>query len=348
MKFFASSGRQPPSNRRLTLIGIAVIIMTLAAAGLTIWDLRKEAIKTSAQQVQNLGVVFAEQTSHTLQAVDLVLDGARERILGLGLATPEEFERQLGGEEWHRFLIDQLKNLPQTDALALVGADGKLVNTSRRRPVAATDLSDLGFAEYFRLHNEATSYFSKPVKIRNTSAWKIFVARRINNPAGDYLGTVVATIQTDYLDAFYKAVGLHESGPTSEAEALANWRREAIFVAIGALCTVLGFVVLFRTLRGQLRELERNRASLETKTSELQQTADALRESERRLSEKSQLLETTLEHMAQGIMVVDANRMVALCNRRAIERHPRFPAGNMGKIKALLSPFFLDRPRLSP
>jgi signal transduction histidine kinase/DNA-binding response OmpR family regulator/HPt (histidine-containing phosphotransfer) domain-containing protein len=334
MKFFASSGRQPPSNRRLTLIGIAVINMTLAAAGLTIWDLRKEAIKTSAQQVQNLGVVFAEQTSHTLQAVDLVLDEARERILGLGLATPEEFERQLAGEEWRHFLIDQLKNLPQTDALALVGADGKLVNTSRRRPVAATDLSDLGFAEYFRLHNEATSYFSKPVKTRNTGARKIFVARRINSPAGDYLGTVVATIQTDYLDAFYKAVGLQESGPTSEAEALANWRREAIFIAIGALCTVLGFIVLFRTLRGQLRELERNRASLETKTSELQQTADALRESERRLSEKSQLLETTLEHMAQGIMVVDANRMVALCNRRAIEimelpeelmaSHPRF------------------------
>jgi hypothetical protein len=28
--------------------------MTVAAAGLTIWDWRKEAIKTSAQQIQNL------------------------------------------------------------------------------------------------------------------------------------------------------------------------------------------------------------------------------------------------------------------------------------------------------
>ena len=52
---------------------------------------------------------------------------------------------------------------------------------------------------------------------------------------------------------------------------------------------------------------------------ELQQTAHALRKSERRLTEKSQLLETTLEHMDQGIMVVDADRMVPLCNRRAVE-----------------------------
>jgi signal transduction histidine kinase len=308
--------------------------MTVAVAGLTIWHWREEAMKTSTQQIQNLGVVFAEQTSHTLQTVDLVLGEARERIVGLGLATAEEFERQLGGEEWHHFLVDRLKNLPQAGALALVAADGKLVNTSRRRSAAATDLSDLGFAEYFRLHNEATSYFSKPVKTRNNGAWQIFVARRINSPTGDYLGTVVATIQTDYLDAFYKAVGLQESGPLSEAEALANWRQEAIFIAIGALCTILGFVVLFRTLGTQLRELERSRANLETKTSELQETADALRESERRLGEKSHLLETTLEHMAQGILVVDANRIVALCNRRAIEimelpeelmaSHPRF------------------------
>src|SRR5262249_35498686 len=75
----------------------------------------------------------------------------------------------------------------------------------------------------------------------------------------------------------------------------------------------------FRALGAQFRELEQNRTSLELKTMELQQTADALRKSERRLTEKSQLLETTLEHMDQGIMVVDTDRMVPLCNRRAVE-----------------------------
>ena len=45
MKLFASL-RPGLSNRRLNLIGIAVIWMTIIAAGLTIWDLRQEAIKT--------------------------------------------------------------------------------------------------------------------------------------------------------------------------------------------------------------------------------------------------------------------------------------------------------------
>ena len=69
MKFLASLRQHPPSNRRLNLIGLAVVCMTILAAGLTIWDLRREAIKIYTEEIENLGVAFAEQTSRTLQAV---------------------------------------------------------------------------------------------------------------------------------------------------------------------------------------------------------------------------------------------------------------------------------------
>src|ERR1700731_3192640 len=393
MKFFVSLRRHPPSNRRLNLIGLAVVFMTLMAGLLTIWDLRREAMKTYTEEIENLGVAFAEQTSRTLQAVDLVLDQVKDRVLGSGVETPAQFEQLLSGRKWHQFLSDRLKNLPQTDALALIDADGERINASRRWPVSAADFSDRDFITYFRLHDEPTSFWGMPVKSRTNSGWTIVVARRISGPGGEFLGTIVATIRTDYLEEFYKAITLPELGPVtvlrrdgtifaryprleeniigqkmpagspwhllaesggvfrseedatgittgitwgesvhpladypvvvdvtiSEAAALANWRRQSTFIAIGAVCAGLGFIVLFRELGTQFRELEQNRASLELNTIELQQTADALRKSERRLTEKSQLLETTLEHMDQVILVVDAERMVPLCNRRAIE-----------------------------
>src|SRR6185369_839002 len=74
MKLFASLRRCQPSNRRLNLIGLAVVCMTVLAAGLTIWDLRQEAIKIYTEEIGDLGNAFAEQTSRSLQAVDLVLD----------------------------------------------------------------------------------------------------------------------------------------------------------------------------------------------------------------------------------------------------------------------------------
>jgi signal transduction histidine kinase len=247
------------------------------------------------------------------------LGEAKRQILETGLAAPEQFMQRLASEEWHKYLVDRLKNPPQADALALVGADGKVVNTSRRWPARPTDWSNRGFVEYFRLHNEAVSFYSGPKRSRSTGAWTILVARRISGPDGEFLGAVVASIQTHYLDGFFKAVTLHDRGSATQSTAMADWGRQSAFIALSALCAGLGFVVLFRALGVQLRELNQNRATLEAKTSELQQTADVLRKSERRLTEKSQLLETTLEHMDQGIMVVDADRIVRLCNRRAIE-----------------------------
>ena len=93
MKFFASLRRHPPSNRRLNLIGLAVVCMIPMAAVLTIWDLRREAMKTYSEEIENLGVAFAEQTSRTLQAVDLVLDQVKDRVLGSGIETPAQFEQ---------------------------------------------------------------------------------------------------------------------------------------------------------------------------------------------------------------------------------------------------------------
>jgi signal transduction histidine kinase/CheY-like chemotaxis protein len=333
MKFFASLRQHPPSNRRLNLIGLAVVCMTILAASLTIWDLRQEAIKIYTEEIENLGVAFAEQTSRTLQAVDLVLDRAKDRVLGFGIETPAQFEQLLRGRKWRQFLADRLKNLPQADALALIDADGQLVNASRRWPVSTVDFSDQDLIAYFRLHDEPTSFLGMPVKNRTNSGWTIIVARRISGPGGEFLGAVVATMRTAYLEAFYKAITLPELGPVtvlrqdgtilaryprveediigqkmpaaspwhrlagsggifrseedppritriesvhpladyplvvdvtiSEAAALANWRRQSTLIAIGAACAVLGFIVLFRRLGAQFRELECNRATLE-------------------------------------------------------------------------------------
>jgi signal transduction histidine kinase/CheY-like chemotaxis protein len=351
------------SHRILNLIGFAVVCMTLLAAGLTVWDLRQEAIKTYTEEMDNLGAAFAEQTSRTLQAVDLVLDQVKDRVSSARIETAAQFEQLLAGRKWRQFLAERLKNLPQAASLSLVDADGKLINASRHRTASAANFSNRHFIEYFRLRDEPSSFLEASIEERDGSGRYIFVARRISGSAGEFLGTIVATVRTGYLEDFYKAVDPHErslvtvlgrdgtgfaryphaenaisralpagspshqlaesggiyrfhgsDGATyaeaahlladyplvadvmiSEAAALANWRQQSTFIAIGAVCAALGFAALFRALGVQFRELERNRASLELKTTELQQTADALRKSERRLTEKSQLLETTLE-----------------------------------------------------
>jgi PAS domain S-box-containing protein len=92
------------------------------------------------------------------------------------------------------------------------------------------------------------------------------------------------TYQTPgYVDGMARVVSVHPlhdyplavTVTISQDAALAEWRHQSILVAIGALCTAIGFIILFRALAGRSRKLERQ-------TAELAATADALRQSEAR------------------------------------------------------------------
>ena len=92
------------------------------------------------------------------------------------------------------------------------------------------------------------------------------------------------TYQTPgYVDQMARVVSVHPlhdyplavTVTISQDAALAEWRHQSILVAIGALCTAIGFIILFWALAGRSRKLERQ-------TAELAVTADALRQSEAR------------------------------------------------------------------
>jgi signal transduction histidine kinase len=97
-----------------------------------------------------------------------------------------------------------------------------------------------------------------------------------------------------------------------EHDGLAAWRRDAQLIGIETIGTVAVLLALFRVIGQQFRRLAHKNALL-------QQTAEALRESERHGVKKSRLLEATLEHMDQGLMMIDERRNVPICNRRALE-----------------------------
>jgi signal transduction histidine kinase len=94
--------------------------------------------------------------------------------------------------------------------------------------------------------------------------------------------------------------------------ALAGWRQQAWMILLATAGAVVAFLSLAQVVVLQFRRQAAQNAVL-------RQTATALRASEQREAEKSAILAATLEHMDQGIMMVDSDRRVAICNRRAME-----------------------------
>jgi signal transduction histidine kinase/DNA-binding NarL/FixJ family response regulator len=112
----------------------------------------------------------------------------------------------------------------------------------------------------------------------------------------------------------------------SEAAALRDWQRQSVSIMSAAVAVVAVLLLLFRALVTQVRRLAFSEAALAQRNADqeaarlrLESQAEALRRSEADAEEKSAVLQTTLEFMDQGIMMVNADRVVAVCNARAIQ-----------------------------
>jgi diguanylate cyclase (GGDEF)-like protein len=104
----------------------------------------------------------------------------------------------------------------------------------------------------------------------------------------------------------------------AEASALAQWRRRATLIAIGAALTLLGFAFLLRAFVGQFRALM---------ASEQEVT-----EREARLNEKSRELEganarfdAALNNMSQGLCLFDADARIVVCNQQYLQMYDLSP-----------------------
>jgi PAS domain S-box-containing protein len=205
-------GQNFRASRRLSFVGFGLLVIILLAAGLSVWDRREEAIRRSRQEMTNLGIVLAHQTARSLGTVDLILEQTRVMALAAGADGKGAFERSMGTEQVHRFLADQLKLVPQADGVAVVSADGKLVNTSRVWPVPSVDLSDRDY--YLSLHQNKNRglYISAPVLSRLTGAWSFYLARRVDLPDGTMLGLVLSSIQIHHIEELCQAITLQEGG----------------------------------------------------------------------------------------------------------------------------------------
>jgi len=208
------------TSRRLSLTGFLLIGITLGSAALAIWDRYADTLAHTTDETRKLSLVLGEQTARSIQAIDLLLQETQAKVRETGIDTPAQFSGNMGGSAVHDFLLERVKNLPQATAIALVGADGRLVNASRLWPIPVMDLSDRDYHKHFRDSDDPGLFISAPARQFSTGRWTFFLARRINGPNGAFLGVALALADAQYFEDFYRAIS------TSDGDAIALFRRD--------------------------------------------------------------------------------------------------------------------------
>ena len=208
------------TSRRLSLTGFLLIGITLASATLAIWDRYADTLAHTTDETRKLSLVLGEQTARSIQVIDLVLQEVQAKVLAAGISNADEFRRMMGTEAIHVFLFDRLKNLPQARAIGLVSSDGWLVNGSRLWPIPAVELSDRDYYMHFREHDDHGLFISVPGRELMSGRSTFFLGRRVNGPDGTFAGIVLALVDAQYFEDFYRAIS------TSDGDAIALFRRD--------------------------------------------------------------------------------------------------------------------------
>jgi diguanylate cyclase (GGDEF)-like protein len=159
---------------------------------------RGAAIDAFQTATANLAKGMAQQTAHYLAPAEQALQTVEMGLAAPALAGPPDTPAVAA------LLSTQLARVPGVDGLVLIGADGRVLNSSQGWPAPPVDLSGRDYFSHFRTHDDPALYVGKPEQDPASGGWMLPLAQRINAGQGRFGGVIMAEVSLPGLTAFYQ------------------------------------------------------------------------------------------------------------------------------------------------
>jgi len=207
-------------TRMILVIGLLAIAILFAATAWMILQLQARELKNATRELTTLDLILVEDSERALQAVDLVLRNMQDRFVIEKITTDEELRTLHGTQEASDRLAARTAGIPQIEAVELIDADGKLINSSRTYPPGEQDLSGRDYFKALRNAPKDKLYISEPAEDYGSGQPTIYLARRIEAPDGKFLGLIVGAIKLSHFENLYRALEI------GDGAAVSLWRRD--------------------------------------------------------------------------------------------------------------------------
>jgi len=187
----------------LVVATIALIAAIVGGNLLFLNNLRESLLLGTEVNLARHSLMLAEQVDRSFKSLDLVLSSIADHIGRQGAIDDGSYARLMSRHETFLMLKEKISGLPHVEAVTLIDARGKLVNFSRSWPIPDVSVRDRDYYLVLRDHPSLESFVSTPVRNRATNTWNIYLAHRLNDPDGAFLGLVLGAISVEYLENFF-------------------------------------------------------------------------------------------------------------------------------------------------
>lgn len=183
------------------------LFMTACVLGVMVWkslDAKKTTLSRGQSDIQNLAHSLAEHAAHAIQSADIAMAGMVD-LLRYRDPLPERF---------NRYLAETVNSLPQLREIGVLDSSGKWRYSSL--PQAQPDNnSDRAYFAHHRDTPGNALRINEPLQSRLTGRTTIVLSKRIDRQDGSFAGVLIAAIDSDYFDQFYRMFQLGPAGSIS-------------------------------------------------------------------------------------------------------------------------------------
>ncbi len=200
---------RPERRSNPLVIGTTILLLIIAATNLVfLVSLREASLETAEANLARYSLTLAEQVDSSFKSLDLVLSSVGDYIGRREVTDAASYRLQMSDNETFRFLKEKITGLPQVDAVTMIDADGKLLNFSRYWPIPDVNVADRDYFQALKADPTLETFIGKPVQNRGDGGWVIYLARRLNDPNGDFMGLILGAVSMRYFENFFGATSL--------------------------------------------------------------------------------------------------------------------------------------------
>jgi len=192
----------------LAVITLALICSIVGTNLIFLHNLRESTLQTAEANLARYSLTLAENADRSFKSLDLVLSSVGDYIARKGVTDGASYRQLAADQESHFLLKEKIAGLPQVDAVTMVDVDGRLINFSRYWPIPEVNISDRDYYKALKANPNLESFISTPVQNRGTGTWNIYIARRLNDPNGAFMGMLLGAMSVQYLENFFGSTSL--------------------------------------------------------------------------------------------------------------------------------------------
>jgi hypothetical protein len=138
----ARSAPKPVGLRRLWWAAILLLGLSAGAVGVTIVQLRNDAINSAITDSGNIAAILSGQLSRSLATIDFALLEIRNASRGRAIDNPAKLRAVYGNRQMHETMRAHLATLPHIFNLVIADETGQLVASTAAWPTPAINVQD--------------------------------------------------------------------------------------------------------------------------------------------------------------------------------------------------------------